>query len=809
MLAAILKTLLRQLVTVCVVVLLLYAAFISLGRQFIPAVAGYGDYFEERILAATGLPVSINSVSGSWQQFSPRIDINGLRVLSLEDVSHTATSAQTLELENATLLVDLGRSLLQRRWVLENFTIDGLVMDFQQSQSGDWNLLGFSSGSTPVSIEQIFDTVQRVSRVELTNLAINLHSAGGNITRLSDGLARIHNRSGNHFIHVDSGMEGINGELALSIEVAGNSLASLNGWMHFDLPVGDYSTSVRGQSVGDVFRINELIGGGKFWVGLEDGRFTRLFTRMDFSRFGIDADADAGDPVVLNELQGIVSVTRRGDSAWQLQANDLRFDWEQYRWPQSDVFVDIAGDAITARADTVNLSIVSGIGLESGLVSGNLEAQLAAYDPRGSLNNLELTVTGGVNRQMLLRANTVGVAVASSGSSPAMWGIDGFLELNYDFSASELNGLAEVESDQLGIHLPRVFNESWEYDYVKGRLKFSINTESGQDIRMASDTIVAESDIVNGRVRFSSRFRRDGEGTIDSDLSLLVGGFNADVSRKSAYLPSSPNLPAGLLSSMAWVDGAVLEGNVSQSGVIFRDTRLPGSTSSERVFQGYFQVQDAVVQFDKNWPGLEALQGEVFIDGNDIDVQVGSGRSLDLQLRSIVADVSPGDDGRRLVRARGKVDGPTAAAIGYVNESPLQGLQGVLGNWQAEGNFLGDLDLTVPLTDVSDTQIQLDLALTDNDVYLPDNQLQFDRLTGDVHFATESGIDTSYLSGHLFDRPVELAVSSGGVESGYRTEVVANGRADVKALSDWPSQIEIARDILSRMQGELQYRAQL
>ena len=59
MLSSILKKIRQQLVLMLAVALVLVAAYVSAGRQFMPAVSGYVAFFEEQVLERSGVPISV------------------------------------------------------------------------------------------------------------------------------------------------------------------------------------------------------------------------------------------------------------------------------------------------------------------------------------------------------------------------------------------------------------------------------------------------------------------------------------------------------------------------------------------------------------------------------------------------------------------------------------------------------------------------------------------------------------------------------------------------------------------------------
>ena len=104
------------------VALVLVAAYVSAGRQFMPAVSGYVDFFEEQVFQRSGVPIRVDSLTGGFEGFNPILHVNGLSLLVAE--TGTAEAEETaLYLQSATVIVDISQSIWQRTWVLEDFVV--------------------------------------------------------------------------------------------------------------------------------------------------------------------------------------------------------------------------------------------------------------------------------------------------------------------------------------------------------------------------------------------------------------------------------------------------------------------------------------------------------------------------------------------------------------------------------------------------------------------------------------------------------------------------------------------------------------
>ena len=126
------------LIVLLVIWLLAAAAYVSLGRQFVPAIA---DYRVELLASAqeiTGRAISLESLRGEMQGSQPVLKMQGLRVHEQQDPA----SPTLLALNNVTARVDIWASLWERRLVMDALQIEGLELELVESADGRWRLHG-------------------------------------------------------------------------------------------------------------------------------------------------------------------------------------------------------------------------------------------------------------------------------------------------------------------------------------------------------------------------------------------------------------------------------------------------------------------------------------------------------------------------------------------------------------------------------------------------------------------------------------------------------------------------------------------
>ena len=259
MLSSILKKVRQQLVLMPAVALLLVATYVGAGHLFMPAVSGYVSFFEEQVLERSGISISVESLVGDFQGFSPILHVNGMTLLVTDNDAAPLEEA-ALFLQSASVIVDIPQSIWQRTWVLEDFVVESLEINLYQLESGAWLLRGLTGGNADsVDFDSLYRTLQQVFQLSLSNVAINMHTFEGEVLRFHDGLATIANRDDTHFLHANLSLTDSSEEIVLSVEVTDSELADMGGQVHVELPHADYSELFHRQVL-EGLSIDELFG---------------------------------------------------------------------------------------------------------------------------------------------------------------------------------------------------------------------------------------------------------------------------------------------------------------------------------------------------------------------------------------------------------------------------------------------------------------------------------------------------------------------------------------------------------------------
>jgi uncharacterized protein (TIGR02099 family) len=840
MIANLLKKTLSSLLTTFVVMLLLLAVYVSLGRQLLPYAVNYRADVESRLEAAIGQQVRIGALSGSWNGLNPLLSLQ--RVL-ISPLSRLDTS-QALLIDTLTLEVDVLASMLARQVILHNVDLQGPEFTVVELEDGRWQLQGFAMPTGPgMTADQLLQLVSRFQELSLSNVTFTVQRSDGRTEVFERSHLQMRNRGDQHFLYLDILREASDSTLSIAAELSGNTVRALSGEVHVRVPQDDYSLLAAGRYA-DLVDLQMLEGGGELWLQFGDGVLDSVQGDLSLGRLLLSPLQQPADVAVTNvavtnvKSQFFVRRNSGEDTSdqsthsWELWLNDLSFQWDALRWRESNLYVSYSPeDSVQLLADSFNLGIATGLVSQLDLLAPAADVQLSEHNPRGELRNLDflwsLRNTDSVEQTqpkipevgvqeaggLTLSANLEDVGFSARGNAPALWGVDGYAQLTLDAATRTLAGMVEVDSSRFMIQLPQLFNDAWAYDYANGRVNFSLDMTDGQHLRLASSVIVARSDMIDGRAQFATEFRRTAAGELSSTLELMVGALQADVSKKSLYLPRGPAVPDNQRNVMNWLDGAILGGNATQSGLIFRGSDLPGSTPEEKTLQMFYNVEGGTLLFDSQWPALENLLGHVVISDLNVDIQMESGESLDIGFDATTASIRPGaDDVSSVLSVSGQGRGLAQQGLRYLQETPVtRGFGSYLASWQATGEVGLNLELRIPLgqTDII-PQVDVSLALLDNSLFMPELDLSFSELGGQLRFNTQTGLQADAMQASLFGHPVSVALrSETDAVRGTATVVELAGRTGMQALRDWPRQSEFVKGLLRRADGEVDYLARL
>lgn len=611
-----LKTTLRRLRTLLwtsfSIVVIAYAALIGVGKLLMPYSEHYQPELEQWLSREFGRQVSIDSFSGDWTAFGPRLSLQGMRLMPVgelrdsADVEAAAVAVSAAELDIKPLNYFLpGRSLY-------DFRIIGADFELLQTVDGRLLLSGLGVNNRGDGSPTVLGELAQVGQVHLQDSSLTYRDIGRDVTlSFGDIQGRVHLEGTDISLAFTASLQDARGGLiygdiegtllmrideqqkplradwqlttrelmlaALQGRLPSNPLLPLTGWLNAE--IWGHWTPEEGIDL----------------RGVSDLREARL--------------VNAHQDLRLNQLNTRFRWLHQGPRAWQLHLANLLYDDGVSSWvsPRISIARQTGQDlGLWISADELPLDAPFNIARDVMLLydtpwPANLPGAVS-----GVVRNLDLALDTGWGVRHLSAVFEDG-SVYDWADQPALYGLRGSLRMD------SAGGMLSLGATQLVVDWPRMFRDRLQFELAPCRVDFSPGEEwqvSFQRCALYNQDLEALADIT---VRANG-----GRPAVDVNASILRG----DIGQFDGYWPEavmSENVKTWLRRAL--VDGDLVSGRVQ----IFGDLDdWPFRRGTGR-FEAVARVQNGHLDYYEGWPAARELEAVARFVGASMDVRGSTG----------------------------------------------------------------------------------------------------------------------------------------------------------------------------------------
>ena len=764
---------------------LIALAIIMLRYWLLPDIERYHDRITASLASAIGNPVTIGKIQADWQGLRPHLNFTDVRILDEQrqpalvlqsiDGSVAWMSLFSAELRLASLEIDKPE-LLIRRDAQGKFFIGGVLL----SKSGDNHNLA--------------DWILHQSNMVMRNALIVWIDEQRNAPPLV--LRQVNLRIDNLFTQHIFALRGIPPEeLATPLDMRGefygdsfDNLAAWHGQLFTQLDYTDVTAWRPWLDLPSAFSRGR--GALRGWLGIKEGRVVQ-----------VTADMDLRDMVtkLADDVPELVLPTLRGRAAWQEISGGFEVSTRQLtmrlqngiEFPPTDFYfrtvnasnkqypVNPVASSPIASAPIANRQFASGqlranlLQLESLAslakflpMEADLRTRLDVYAPRGKVTNLEAQWQSSPDKSASykVKGHFENLAVNQVDKAP------GFSGLSLDVDGSEASGKLSINSHRLTVDAPGVMREPLSFASLIGQAGWQ--REHGELTITVDNITVANADLA-GKLYGAYHTLADTKGVLDLNINLT----HADIRRAARYTPLVALNKAG----NDWLNGALLAGHSEDFHLRIKgnlsDFPLDGSKDTLLEIGGH--AQDAVLEFDKHWPRIENISGELLIRGNKLEVKSSSATMSGTRVQNTTVTLPNMLSKDLSLEIKGEAVAPSNSFLEFIQNSPVRGYTGGFTDGiRASGNAHLDLFARVPLLGSKPVQVSGTIKVQGNDIDLGEGVPLLRNTRGTLQF-TESGMQASDVSAEILGGTASINVQTtadGAVHAALK------GRSNVDVL---------------------------
>ncbi|TVP91473.1 MAG: TIGR02099 family protein [Pseudomonadaceae bacterium] len=762
--------------------LILAAAYVSLGRLLVPAVADYQPQVISWFEQATGRAISLQQLQGEMQGSQPVLKLQGLQVHADADPNSPVLFA--LDRVNARL--DVFASLWQRQPVMDALQIEGLAFELIEDAEGVWRLQGLGEASSdPLILRDIAELLLSQRRITLLDSQIRLSPYELPGWAFSRGDLTLRNQAGQ--TRLDARVVLPDGEVAQTrwhgklnpehwdeSQLDGYLLMPAAQWRH-RLPHAWVEQS----------GLSSLDLGGQLWLQWDAGRLQAANAELAVPRMV------RGDAVIADmQLQLAYQRQHRHD---QLRLYLQQAQLQDVPLHAMTLEIERAHDQGQWRARLNQLEVAPLARLIAELLPDQRPREvLTTLEPQGLLHTIQ--VSGGPDwrdwKDWLVGAQLQDVSIAAWEGVPALTGFNGVLQ------GTPQAGLLQLDMADWSIALPRLFAEPHDYDALHADVFWGWQPEQRFSLEIPGAAIRGEEGEIAMALALDLPLEW-AEHTPSMTLRASLKGSQAQFNAR--YLPTeAPGFSPAIAD---WLQAAEATGDIPLAVFVFDGSLLEGA--EDRIIDLYVALESGGLLFQPGWPRLEQVNASLWLSDGLVTIEQAEARLWQTALSDIVLRSRRPQQLTTHLDITGTASGPLEDALRLMQDSPLRDLTGdPLAGWQASGELQGDVTLGIPLQAGNPAEVDVRWQATAEQLRMPQLDLAFGQVSGDFSYQDSAGLLAENLQAQVLGQQIQGDIS----RHAGSPRIQLRGQHQISQLRQWALLEPIPAELVS---GALNWQARV
>lgn len=742
-----------------------------IGRVLLPQVTQYHAEIEKSLSRSLGAPVQFQNLNVTWRGWKPRITVDHFQLGVSQDRLPWG------RFDKGVIELNMLKSLLKGRVVVSKLRASGLQLIAVQDPSGRLRFGPEPSDSLSLQLDELASRFSDLQALDLTIPRVTLRSSakGGPTQVMRDLRITLHRNKQKRRLALVGQLPQVFGQRVRTV-------LEWQGDIHHVMAT-DIRFYLRGEGLKVAnWSFSKQLAGGQMslfeaWGDWQQGKVKALDGRVQLNNLTPSLSPYlAGVGKLLAETPSVFA-----DFSWRRRLQG--WDWQGHlegqneqggkrlqsalrlllKTPAGNTSSYLEGYSNNLRLDDITTLFNPWLQENSPLVNMKPQGHISALAFRVPLQKGKLDSL----QNFTLVAGFKDVTTQPWQRIPGVQGLQGVL------TVGQKGGRVELDSHQLRLTGEKLLRVPVFLDKLVGCIRW---WRIDKDIHLASTGLdFQNADFMahgQGRVVLS-------EAAASPYLNLQLTTQALQVGQVRHYLPTPIMHP----KLSAWLDRALVGGRVTKGTAVWRGYAedFPFD-NGQGLFEARLQLRDAVLDYARPWPRVEALNGEVLFRNRALQVNAVEGRIFDLNISQVTARIDDLSKGK--LDIQGHVQGPGMKMMNFLKTGPLAKTIGKqVQDIHVTGNNKLDLHLKIPLRKVRSLQVQGAVHFAGGQLTLPQWKLDLTRIHGVVEF-TRAGLQARDLKLALRGQPAQMDITTRPHKAPQdrETRFIVRGRFGPKTL---------------------------
>uniref|UniRef100_UPI002FD969CE YhdP family protein n=1 Tax=Arsukibacterium sp. TaxID=1977258 RepID=UPI002FD969CE len=766
------------------IVLVLLATLISLLRLSLPYADNYKTQLENMLSQQLGAELQIGVLSAAWHKTGPALLLNDLLLSS-------PAEGAALRIEQTLVDIDFWGSLISLQWRAEHVELRGLQLTLASEELRVQEPGAVTNASLSLALEQLFFRQLRQFTVRDSRISLQQADADNLVVQITHLNWR--NQGNRHQGEGELSIDNVTANtLSFIVDLYGPTLDSAFGQLYLQSNQLDLLPWFR-QWIPQTNRLQKASVNFSAWGRIDQGRLQRI--QVELAENSVHWQRD-GNEQSLQLGQGQL-LWLPDDDGWSLLSSELTLQSANQRWPQLAVALRKQQDDWQLALQQVPLQALAPLA-QLMAEDHQVLATLLGYQPQAEVITLQAQVNSLGDWQLYSQFEQW--QHQPLGDVPGISELSGELWLANDFGRMVLKGApSELQWDGL---MP----QSSPYQSLQLQAQWLADKQGDWRFNVTELTLDADDFQLQGQLQLALKAQ--------PELSMLFSLQQLQMLHLDRYLPrrylAAPlrqylnrALQQGELSSARFLWHGLVLGDSDAAEVTSTASTIPSAIPS--IMQLAADVADVRFEFDANWPAVEQLQANLWLDQQQLFIQSRQGQLLTLPLgdRVQASLASLTEPTPLIIQIQSEPQQDVIDVKQLLAQSPLRSNVGqALEHLGLSGNVSGQLQLRVGLNDGS-VRATGAVDLQQLSAILQAPELELTDISGQLRFDNDQ-ISAERLQGRWRGLAFTSQIHGQQQPGAYQLTLGLSGDSDAGQLSTalWPK----ADRLLS---GPVQYQLDL
>jgi uncharacterized protein (TIGR02099 family) len=745
------------------------ALYSALGQQIFPYVGQYKYDIERYLSDQLNGDIKISALTGGMDVLTPSIHLEGVTLSSSEDQALPSLSIAAID-----LVLDPRASLFNLAPVFKSVRISGLSVFITEvtSQSKDVDK------DNSAIIQTFIESLLLQQNLELNNVTVELTNVEGverfnfnNISMIGDGYNRLITGSVSF-----GGSDQVKAGIRLYSEGSPYDLENFYARGVLDLPnvAMDYWI----EKFSDVSIFDEFDAMAQ--VSLEFKQGLLNYAKLNL----VTTEIKLPNLEPIKNISTEVWLKQSNVDTWNMWLKEGSFSFKDKKWSLQDMGLKLSkaekGNHWHSYIKSADIEYNYNLIHNLGIMPTSVAAIYNDIKPTGVLKNLniifqQMNVIGDNGQakeqdvSFTLASDLVGVSTKAANNIPALSNVSGVL------AANKTSGRVQFEGSDMKIDFPNLYHSPFEIITGKGQVDWLIDKRGVQVLGNGFDMeLPLISSLKGGFDLFIPKVDSGNTGIIELNLSTT----NTDIKAHSSLVPKV--VPKTLND---WLTSALQGGKINNGQFYFYDSI--GNESSDPVMELYLDAKNSELAYLDGWPSIKNINGQVFVEGNDVFGKFKSATTLGGKLTD--AQIAFKGGAYPYLWLKANAVGKGSELFSYFKTTPLKELvNNVFKEWDLTGSQKTSLALKIPMSgDLTSLKTEVNVAVKNSDLTLNDIGLSVDEINGTINYSTSAGLTSPKLIGNVWGEEMTSRITTKMYGRDMSSDIQFEGMLNTIKLKDW------------------------